>query len=199
MPRPKVIFVTGNANKLREVNAILGKCIDVDNRKVDLPELQGEPIDIAKEKAREACRQIGEPVLCEDTCLCFNALKGLPGPYIKWFLDKLGPEGLPKLLDGFDDKTGYALCIFTYCEPGGEPTCFEGKCPGTIVAPRGSTKFGWDPIFCPDEQTAGGPSLTYAEMPAEQKNAISHRGRALAKVQDFFVGSEPASKVPKTQ
>ena len=53
---------------------------------LDLPELQGEPLEIAKEKVLIAYRQIKKPVIIEDTSLCYNALKGLPGPYIKWFL-----------------------------------------------------------------------------------------------------------------
>jgi inosine triphosphate pyrophosphatase len=55
--------------------------------------LQGEPNDIATEKCRLAALQVGGAVMVEDTGLCFNALQGLPGPYIKWFLDKLGHEG----------------------------------------------------------------------------------------------------------
>ena len=79
---------------------------------LDLPELQGEPEEIAKEKCRLAAQQIKGPVMVEDTSLCFNAMQGLPGPYIKWFLQKLKPDGLSKMLDGFEDKTGYAQCIF---------------------------------------------------------------------------------------
>ena len=80
--------------------------------------------------------------------LCFNALKGLPGPYIKDFLEKLGPEGLYQMISGFTDKTAYAQCIFAYCaSPEEEPITFIGWCEGTIVKPRGPTDFGWDPIF----------------------------------------------------
>lgn len=68
--------------------------------KVDLPEYQGEMEDISREKCRIAVNQIKGPVLVEDTCLCFDALGGLPGPYIKWFLEKLKPEGLYKMLAG---------------------------------------------------------------------------------------------------
>uniref|UniRef100_A0A9I9ECC5 Inosine triphosphate pyrophosphatase n=1 Tax=Cucumis melo TaxID=3656 RepID=A0A9I9ECC5_CUCME len=78
LPRP-VTFVTGNAKKLEEVRAILGNSIPFRSLKLDLPELQGEPEDISKEKARLAAIQVNGPVLVEDTCLCFNALKGLPG------------------------------------------------------------------------------------------------------------------------
>lgn len=85
---------------------------------LDLPELQGEPKEIAKEKCRLAAEQVGGAVMVEDTSLCFNAMGGLPGPYIKWFLQKLGHDGLNRMLAGFEDKTGYAQCIFAY-SPGG--------------------------------------------------------------------------------
>ncbi|KAG6787921.1 hypothetical protein POTOM_003970 [Populus tomentosa] len=81
LSRP-VTFVTGNAKKLEEVRAILGQSIPFQSLKLDLPELQGEPEEISKEKARLAAVEVNGPVLVEDTCLCFNALKGLPGPYI---------------------------------------------------------------------------------------------------------------------
>jgi len=61
---------------------------ELTNAKIDLPELQGEPEDIAREKCRLAAEAVGGPVMCEDTCLCFNKLGGLPGAYIKWFLEK---------------------------------------------------------------------------------------------------------------
>ncbi|XP_012967716.1 inosine triphosphate pyrophosphatase isoform X2 [Mesocricetus auratus] len=110
----KIVFVTGNAKKLEEVIQILGDkfpCTLV-AQKIDLPEYQGEPDEISIQKCKEAARQVQGPVLVEDTCLCFNALGGLPGPYIKWFLEKLKPEGLHQLLAGFEDKSAYALCTF---------------------------------------------------------------------------------------
>lgn len=63
------------------------------NRDIDLPEFQGEPDEICREKCLEAAKHISGPVIIEDTCLCFNALGGMPGPYIKWFLKALGPAG----------------------------------------------------------------------------------------------------------
>ncbi|KAG6423017.1 hypothetical protein SASPL_113400 [Salvia splendens] len=74
-----VTFVTGNAKKLEEVRSILGNSIPFRSLKLDLPELQGEPEEISREKARLAAKEVNGPVLVEDTCLCFNALKGLPG------------------------------------------------------------------------------------------------------------------------
>ena len=87
-----ITFVTGNAKKLEEFVAILGQSFPhrVVSNGLDLPEYQGTPEEVCREKCREAARHIRGPVLVEDTCLCFNALGGLPGPYIKWFLKNLG-------------------------------------------------------------------------------------------------------------
>ena len=82
MAAPVVNFITGNANKLREVKAIMEPAVTVNSQVVDLPELQGSVEDVTREKCRVAADRIQGPVLVEDTCLCFNALKGLPGPYM---------------------------------------------------------------------------------------------------------------------
>lgn len=80
MSKP-ITFVTGNAKKLEELVAILGEKFPrkVVSRKIDLPELQGEIDEIALKKCKEAAKQVDGPVLVEDTCLCFDALEGLPG------------------------------------------------------------------------------------------------------------------------
>ncbi|EIE25716.1 Maf/Ham1 [Coccomyxa subellipsoidea C-169] len=186
----EIMFATGNANKLREVVAILeaGHPLPfaVKAANLDLPELQGEPTEIAKEKCRLAAQQVGGAVMVEDTSLCFNAMGGLPGPYIKWFLQKLGHEGLNKMLAGFEDKTGYAQCIFAYSPagPGAEPQVFVGRTGGRIVPARGPASFGWDPIFQPD-----GYEETYAQLDKAVKNTISHRYRALDKLRDYLLSS----------
>eukprot|EP01113_Clastostelium_recurvatum_P040081 TRINITY_DN6198_c0_g1_i2.p1 TRINITY_DN6198_c0_g1~~TRINITY_DN6198_c0_g1_i2.p1 ORF type:complete len:190 (+),score=17.93 TRINITY_DN6198_c0_g1_i2:18-587(+) len=177
-----ITFVTGNKKKLEEVRAILGDSFNIVSQNIDLPELQGEPQDISREKCRLAYSQIKGPVMVEDTGLCFNAMKGLPGPYIKWFLDKLGHDGLNSMLAGFEDKSAYALCVFSLCEgPDHDPIIFEGRTDGRIVQARGPKDFGWDPIFEPS-----GFDQTYAEMPKETKNTISHRYRALDKLREHL-------------
>ena len=191
--KPTVHFVTGNQNKVKEVRAILGESCDefftLEARKVDLPELQGEPEDIAVEKAKLAAVDIGGPTLVEDTSLCFNALGGLPGPYIKWFLDKTGHDGLNNLLAAYPDKSAYAQCIFAYCEgPGKEVKVFIGRTEGTIVPARGPTNFGWDPVFQPDDECA--QKKTYAELEKKTKNEIAHRFRALEKFRTFMVSGK---------
>jgi len=183
-----ITFVTGNAKKLEEVKAIIGasSSFSLRNQKLDLPELQGEPEDIAKEKARLAAIEIGGPTLVEDTSLCFNALNGLPGPYIKWFLEKTGHEGLNNLLAAYADKSAYAQCIFAYSTgpEDKDPMVFVGRTHGVIVPARGPTDFGWDPVFQPD-----GFDQTYAELDKATKNTISHRFRALDKFRSHITGS----------
>lgn len=180
-----ITFVTGNSKKLEEFIAILGNSFPkkIVNASVDLPELQGEIDDICIKKCKQAALVVRGPVIVEDTSLCFNALKGLPGPYIKWFLEKLGPDGLYRMLAGFEDKSAIAVCTFAYHTGSAEDevVLFQGKTEGEIVDPRGPRTFGWDPCFQPM-----GSSQTYAELTKEEKNKISHRYKALEKLKCYF-------------
>lgn len=188
-----ITFVTGNANKLKEVTAILSKYspsgeskvgrFNIVNKSLDLDELQGSIEDVTRHKALSAAKLIGGPVLVEDTCLGFNAYGNLPGPYIKWFVQSIGLTGLVDMLFKFEDKTANAVCTFGYCEgPDSEVRLFQGVTEGTIVDSRGPTNFGWDSIFQPL-----GFNETYAEMDNSIKNTISHRYRALDKLREFLL------------
>ncbi|KAI1491130.1 putative ham1 family protein [Biscogniauxia mediterranea] len=182
--RPVLNFITGNANKLAEVKAILeGPAgIEVRNQPLDLPELQGELDDVTREKCRVAANLVGGPVLVEDTCLCFNALGGLPGPYIKWFMKAIGHEGLNNLLAAYEDKSAQAVATFGFSKgPGEEVLLFQGRTDGKIVPARGPANFGWDPIFEYEGQT-------YAEMDKVEKNKISHRFKALENLRAWIEG-----------
>ncbi|KAG9230324.1 inosine triphosphate pyrophosphatase-like protein [Amylocarpus encephaloides] len=170
-------FITGNKNKLAEAKAILGDTVDLQSQALDLVEIQGTIQEISADKCRRAVKG---PVLVEDTSLCFNALKELPGPYIKWFLEALGHEGLNNLLAAYPDKSAQAVCTFAYSEgPGHEPIIFQGCTYGKIVPARGPRHFGWDPIFEYEGQT-------YAEMDKVEKNKISHRFKALEKLKAWL-------------
>lgn len=186
--RHTVTFVTGNKKKLEEVVRILGSTLpfDLTSVKLDLPELQGEPEEISKEKCRLAAKQVNGPVMVEDTSLCFNALGGLPGVYIKWFLEKIGHVGLNNLLVAYADKTAYAQCIFAFTPgPNHEPEVFVGRTQGSIVDARGSLDFGWDPVFLPD-----GSDLTYGQMDKDAKDAISHRFRSLDALRTHLIANQ---------
>ena len=200
-PRKSITFVTGNKNKLAEVQRLLSNTdddklqssplpFDIINHKLDLPELQGTPEDIAREKCKLASTQLQTAVITEDTCLCFRALNNLPGPYIKWFLEGIGLEGLNKLLVGFDNNSAYAQTIIAFSPgPDMEIQLFDGRTEGYIVPARGSKEFGWDPIFEPTEQgdNSGSNKKTYAEMSGDEKDAISHRGRAFRKFREYLM------------
>ncbi|MCJ1383586.1 nucleoside triphosphate pyrophosphohydrolase ham1 [Xylographa soralifera] len=173
-------FITGNRNKLVEVEAILGATVHLHSASLDLVEIQGTIEEISRDKCRRAAAAVNGPVLVEDTCLCFNALKELPGPYIKWFLHALGHEGLNNMLVAYEDKSAQAVCTFAYCEgPNHEPLLFQGRTNGKIVPARGPTHFGWDPIFEYEGKT-------YAEMDKAEKNKISHRFLALEKLRKWL-------------
>jgi inosine triphosphate pyrophosphatase len=178
----KLYFVTGNREKFREVKDIL-KDFDVEQLDLDLPELQGEPENIVKEKAKLASQKTKKTVFVEDTSLCFNALNGLPGPYVKDFIKKIGVKGLYELASKYDDKTAVAIVGIGYCEPGKEPLVFQGKIKGKIVSPRGDTRFQWDQIFMPE-----GFDITFSEMSMEEKNKISHRKKAFENFRAWLDG-----------
>ncbi|UNI19190.1 Adenylate kinase [Purpureocillium takamizusanense] len=126
----RVNFVTGNANKLREVKAILEPVIQVHSSPLDLEEIQGSIEEVTESKCRRAAEAVSGPVLVEDTALCFTALGGLPGPYIKWFLSETGHQGLNNLLAAYPDKSAEAVCTFGYSAgPGHKPVLFQGRCP----------------------------------------------------------------------
>ncbi|CAG2105527.1 unnamed protein product, partial [Medioppia subpectinata] len=181
-----VTLVTGNENKLKEIVKILGKSLPFElvSKDVDLPEFQGEERYIIVAKCKAAAQLIKGPVIVEDTCLGFNALGGLPGPYIKWFLQSLGPNGLHRLLTGWDDKSAKAICNVAYCEDANKLDdihVFRGEVDGRIVEPRGPTHFGWDPCFEPL-----GYTQTFAQLDKEIKNTMSHRFLAFDSLKQHF-------------
>ena len=166
-------FVTGNPNKLREAQEILG--IQMEQVEVDhLHEIQTNDIrQLVEHKVTQAWKALKCPVLVEDSGLVFTAWNGLPGALVKWFEKSVGCEGMLKMLESFDNRQAVAVCLAAVYD--GETMILgEGRVPGTIAREiRGSQGFGWDVIFIPDGETR-----TYAEMTPEEKNAKSHRRQA---------------------
>lgn len=175
----ELIFVTGNKNKLREAQEVL-KEFTIINTDLKITEIQGTEEEVVQDKAQRAFDLLKKPVFVDDTSLHLSALRGLPGPYTAHFLNRIGTEGLYKLLSAFDDKKAIAMSLIGYHDSK-QIHVFKGESHGMIVAPRGKNFFGFEPIFQPNES-----SKTYAEMTLEEKNAISHRAQALRKFKDFL-------------
>lgn len=177
--KSQIMFITGNSNKVQEAEAILG--VTLDHVNLDLPEIQGSAQEVIIAKAEEAYRRVGKPVMVEDTSLGANVLNGLPGPFIKFF-QPVGWQNFYKMLIGFGDFSGFALCLIAVkFDAYSEPVLFEGRVDGTIGPVRGDHGFGWDPVFTPLGHTE-----SFAEMDAKTKNKISHRKIAFEKVRDYF-------------
>lgn len=183
-----VAFVTGNQMKVREIEMILADmgAIDPENPEeslvnlrvvqVDLPEIQEVNTEgIAKEKALLAAQLAGGPSLIEDTSLEFHALGDMPGPYIKWFQERLQSVGLWRILTAYEDKSATAVCTLAFSPaPHSDPVLFTGKVEGNIVEPVEGRGFGWDSIFVPNEE-----SQPFSCLSIERKNELSHRGDAV--------------------
>jgi XTP/dITP diphosphohydrolase len=210
-----VKFVTTNPGKIHEAREYLDapvEQLDFDYPERQAEDLA----TVAAHGARAAYRHAGEPVIVDDSGLTIDALGGFPGPYSSYVEEKLGIERVWHLAREESDRSASFRAVVAYCDGGSfeatpEPVdtdrrgddldaserpsattdqqvaedeqlpvrLFEGVAPGKIVAPRGDGGFGFDPIFEFDGQT-------YAEMSTEEKNAISHRGRALAKFAEWY-------------
>lgn len=172
-------FVTGNANKLREAEEILG--IKMEQARADhLHEIQTNDIrQLVEHKVTEAWREFQCPVLVEDSGLLFTAWNGLPGALVKWFEKSVGCAGMLKMLESFENREAEAVCL-TAVYDGQTMIIGEGRVAGSIAPElRGNQGFGWDVIFIPEGETR-----TYAEMSPEEKNAGSHRRRAFESLRD---------------
>lgn len=166
-------FITSSANKLAEVEHILGRTLA--REAVTVEEIQGIDLEpVVVHKAQQAYAQLARPVLVEDTGLALAAWNGLPGALIKWFLATLGTEGICRLLRGESNRAARATTLFGYCDGTGCQV-FSGTVAGIVPeVPRGANGFGWDAIFQPL-----GSERTFAEMTLEEKDRFSMRRLAL--------------------
>lgn len=177
-----MILASTNAHKLAEVRAILDQPIEL--APADLPEVVEDATSFtgnALIKARAACQATGEIALADDSGLCVDVLGGAPGIFSARWAGVHGDDDgnlqllLSQLQDMLPENRGASFrCVAVACFPDGSEIVAEGRLPGTLTTePRGEGGFGYDPIFVP-----AGSTLTIAEMSAEHKNEISHRGAA---------------------
>ena len=182
----KFVLATHNPGKLREMSAILGELgVEVVSPAdvgitVDVEEAGTTFAENAMLKAKAICAAAGLPAIADDSGLCVDALNGGPGVYSA----RYGGEGL-------DDKGRYMLllnsmrgqttrkahfaCAIACAFPNGDELTAQGQCDGAIAfAPMGEGGFGYDPVFLVPEK-----GKTFGQLTAEEKSAISHRGKAL--------------------
>jgi XTP/dITP diphosphohydrolase len=176
----EVYLITGNKNKLREAEQILN--MKLKNVELDLDELQGLDSDkIAESKARQAWEKIKKPLFIWDQSLYIHCLNDFPGPLIKWFWETVSLEKICKMANLFGDYGIYTKTTLTFYD-GKDMKHFYGVVKGRIPEkPLGTNGFAWDPIFIPE-----GFDKTFAEMTAEEKNAVSMHKIALEKLREFL-------------
>lgn len=193
----RLLLATRNGKKLDELRRILAPQMPVQVLGLaDVPAFDEAPesgasfAENALIKAVEAVKHTGMVTVADDSGLAVDALNGMPGVLsARWAgaarddaanLDLL----LEQLADTPDDRLGAAfVCAAALVSPDGSQIVREGRMPGRLIRrPRGSNGFGYDPIFVPE-----GHQLTSAELPAAEKDAISHRGKALRELLPFIL------------
>jgi XTP/dITP diphosphohydrolase len=186
--RAKLLLATHNEHKRREFERLLdGYEVNVLPAEVELPPEEGETFaENALGKARAAAQATGRVTIADDSGIEAAALGGAPGVRSARYAgeDASDEENLAKLLR--EAPAGSALayvCALVYVDPRapGEERVFEARCTGRLAGePRGAGGFGYDPAFLPDDSPPDGspPARTMAELSDQQKDAISHRGRA---------------------
>ena len=187
----KFVLATHNPGKLKEMGAILAQFgVEVVSPRdlgltVDVEETGTTFAENAMLKAKAICAAAKLPAIADDSGLCVDALNGGPGVYSA----RSGGEGLDdkgrymlllNSLRGQSTRTAHFTCAIACAFPNGDTLTAEGRCDGTIAyAPMGEGGFGYDPVFFVPEL-----KKTFGQLTAEEKSAISHRGRAL----ESFIG-----------
>jgi XTP/dITP diphosphohydrolase len=187
----KIVLATGNRDKVREMcHALDGLAIEILTRDdfPGVPETVEDGMTLAEnalKKARELCAATGLSAVADDTGLEVDALDGAPGVYSSRFA---GPDAsyadnvrlLLQRMEGVPERDRKARfrCSIALVEPAGAEILIDGICEGRILTePRGGGGFGYDPVFLVPEF-----GRTFAEMSVAEKDGISHRGRAMAKM-----------------
>lgn len=180
--REQLIFVSSNPNKAIEAERILG--MPLLRVSLSLLEIQADSVeDIARFKLEQARSKGYGRLVVEDVSLGFDELGNFPGPYVRWLLEAAGGKGLGAIAYALLNRSAKAQCCVAYWD-GEMPHIFLGELAGEVlVEPRGESKFGWDAWFQPS-----GSAKTFAQMSADEKDAISHRGKAYRKLSAHLNG-----------
>ncbi|MFT8613585.1 RdgB/HAM1 family non-canonical purine NTP pyrophosphatase [Gluconobacter oxydans] len=184
-PGSKIVLASHNAGKLREFSTLLARSgiIVLSAAELDLAEPEETEETFtgnAAIKALAAARASGLPALADDSGFCVSALDNRPGVYsARWGGPtkdmQVAMERVHREMGDNPDHQAFFVAALCLAWPDGETRTVQGECHGTVVwPPRGEHGHGYDPMFAPE-----GESRTFAEMTEAEKNAVSHRGRAL--------------------
>ena len=178
--KDQLILVSSNPNKGIEAERILG--VPVLRVSIALPEIQAATVEeITRYKAEVAKTKGYGRLIVEDVSLGFDELGNFPGPYVRWLLEAAGGRGLAAIAYALNNRAAKAQCCVAYWN-GREVHTFLGELAGEVlVKPRGERHFGWDAWFQPK-----GSDKTFAEMSPDEKDAISHRGKAYRKLAEYL-------------
>lgn len=187
----RLVVATRNEHKVRELGQILaGVELMRLPDEVELPAETGATFaENALIKARAAATVTGEQAIADDSGICAPALGGRPGVRSARYAGEgaSDDENLALLISELEDKRDRRVsyvCVIAHVTPQGEETVAEGRCDGQLISrPRGSGGFGYDPAFVPLD-TGPEDQRTMAELSADEKHAISHRGRAARALAD---------------
>lgn len=187
--RPSIYFATHNRGKYLEALQIAGafgirlKQLDIEKEEIQADNLA----EIALHAAAQAAKSTHHVVVSEDAGFFVDALGGFPGPYSAYVFQKLGAEGILKLMQDEGNRKSSFRAALAYCEPGKRPVWFQGIVKGVVSdVARGTHGFGFDPVFIP----LRGDGRTFAEMAIEEKNLISHRAGAFRQFSRWFVSKQ---------
>jgi XTP/dITP diphosphohydrolase len=186
-----LILATRNAHKLVEFERLLTfTTLEPLPDEVELPPETGATFaENALVKARTAAQACGRPAIADDSGIAADALDGAPGVRSARYAgeDASDEQNLALLIEQVPPGSGLTyICALVYVDPGaGEKKIFEGRCQGVMSADRrGERGFGYDPVFIPVEDLSG---RTMAELSDDEKDAISHRGKALRALQEWLL------------
>lgn len=176
----QVTFITGNQDKAEYLSNYLD--YPVDHKKVELEEIQSLSLEeIVTHKVKSAYSTIHKPVLVEDVSLEFEALNGLPGPFIKFFVDNVPFDRICSMIDG-QSRVAYARCVFGFYD-GNQVKLIEGGMSGTIAdQPYGDGGYGWDRLFIPE-----GYTVTRAALSEEDNKKTYLQIKPFEKVKKFLL------------
>ena len=171
-------FVTSNKGKFAEARGIFG---DLEQKDIGYTEIQADTLEeVAIFGMKEVATRLVGPVMLEDAGLFIEALQGFPGVYSAYVQKTIGNDGILRLMEGVENRRAFFKSVVVYAEPGLEPQMFTGIVRGQIgFEARGSSGFGYDPIFYVGEKSLG-------EMEIAEKNRISHRAKSMRALKEWL-------------